>query len=182
VASIAERASERASKARHGPEVFAAAEGAELRLRAGAAEVARAHPPRPPAVLPRGAQRLATVLLVEDDPDMQELLRATLAHEQVRILAAGDAESALRLARAEEPSLMLLDLNLPGRDGLEVCRALRADASERLRDLPILVLTGTRLDEENVLEAFVAGATDFLVKPIKPTLLRSRVRGWLLRL
>jgi DNA-binding response OmpR family regulator len=113
---------------------------------------------------------------------MQELLRATLAHEQVRILAAGDGEQALRLARAEEPTLVLLDLNLPGCDGLEVCRALRAEASERLRNLPILVLTGARLDEENVLEAFVAGATDFLVKPIKPTLLRSRVRGWLLRL
>jgi CheY-like chemotaxis protein/phosphoribosyl 1,2-cyclic phosphodiesterase len=182
VDSIVERASERASKVRHGPEVFAAAEGAGLWLRAGAAGVARALPPRPPAVLPGGAQRLATLLLVEDDPDMQELLRATLAHEQVRILAAGDGEQALRLARTEEPTLVLLDLNLPGCDGLEVCRALRAEPSERLRHLPILVLTGARLEEQNVLEAFVAGATDFLVKPIKPSLLRSRVRGWLLRL
>ena len=121
------------------------------------------------------------MLIVDDDPDMRELIRATLGREKVRLLTASDGESALRIARSERPTLIVLDLNLTGRDGLDVCRSLRADGDEHLRNLPILVLTGTRLDEANVVEAFVAGATDFLVKPIKPTLLRSRVRGWLLR-
>jgi DNA-binding response OmpR family regulator len=121
------------------------------------------------------------VLVVEDDPDMLELIRVHLRQEQVRILCATDGEAALHLAREERPSLMLLDLNIPVRDGFEVCRILRAGGEEWLRDLPILILTGSRLGEEAVTEAFLAGATDFLVKPIKPSLLRSTVRGWIQR-
>ena len=66
-------------------------------------------------------------------------------------------------------------------NGLEVCRALRADADPRLSNAPILVLTGRKLEEKDLVEAFVAGATDYMTKPIKPKLVRSRVRGWLLR-
>jgi phosphoribosyl 1,2-cyclic phosphodiesterase/CheY-like chemotaxis protein len=178
--AIVSRAVEWAAKGWRVPEVFGAAEGQCLELPAGASFV-RSTEPRPSALVssePRGA---ATVLIVEDDPDMLELLRVTLGREHVRLLSASDGESALRIARAEQPTLMLLDLSLPLRDGLDVCRVLRADEDERLRNLPILILTGTRLDEKNVIEAFVAGATDFLIKPAKPTLVRSRVRSWLLR-
>jgi DNA-binding response OmpR family regulator len=77
--------------------------------------------------------------------------------------------------------LILLDMNLPGRGGLDVCGALRVDADPRIRNVPIVILTGAKLAEKDVVEAFLAGATDYLTKPIKPTLVRSRVRGWLLR-
>jgi DNA-binding response OmpR family regulator len=97
------------------------------------------------------------------------------------VVTAHDGEAALRAARAEPPTLVVLDMHLPGRDGLEVCRILRGDPDPRLADVPVLMLTGEKLKETDVVEAFVAGATDYLTKPIKPTLVRSRVRGWLLR-
>ena len=99
----------------------------------------------------------------------------------MRLLLAADGESALRLAAKERPSLLLLDISIPVLSGLEVCRRLRAERDPWLRDLPILVLTGTALGEDSLLEAFRAGATDYLTKPVKPTLVRSRVAGWLLR-
>jgi DNA-binding response OmpR family regulator len=121
------------------------------------------------------------VLLVDDDPDMLALLAATLETEGVRVVTAHDGDAALRLAHDEAPTLVVLDMHLPGRDGLEVCRALRADRDPRLADVPIVMLTGEKLKETDLVDAFVAGATDYLTKPIKPTLVRSRVRGWLLR-
>ena len=66
-------------------------------------------------------------------------------------------------------------------NGFDVCRSLRAEDDPRLRDVPILILTGTQLDEAQLAEAFRAGATDFMLKPITATMLRSRVRGWLMR-
>ena len=122
-----------------------------------------------------------TVLIVEDDPDMAALLEAALRPEGVRLLHAGDGETGLKLARQERPSLILLDLTLPARNGIEVCRTLRADPDPHMVDVPILILTGTKLEENDLVEAFLAGATDYLLKPVKPSLVRSRVRGWLSR-
>jgi CheY-like chemotaxis protein/phosphoribosyl 1,2-cyclic phosphodiesterase len=178
--AIVARSVDWATKGRHVPEVFGAAEGRWLELGAEATSF-RPAAPRPSALLSSEPRAAAKVLIVDDDPDMLELLGAALGDENVRLFSATDGEEALRIARAERPTLMVLDLHLPRLDGLAVCRDLRRDEDQHLRDLPILVLTGTRLDERSVMEAFVAGATDFLVKPIKPTLLRSRVRGWLLR-
>jgi CheY-like chemotaxis protein len=180
VDAIAQRAAQRAAQAPYSPDVFAAAEGQCLELPQGSLSD-RSLEPRPSALLSSEPPQAATVLVVEDDPDMLELIRVHLRQEQVRILCATDGEAALHLAREERPSLMLLDLNIPVRDGFEVCRILRAGGEEWLRDLPILILTGSRLGEEAVTEAFLAGATDFLVKPIKPSLLRSTVRGWIQR-
>ena len=99
----------------------------------------------------------------------------------VRILTATDGESAVPLARQEHPTLILLDMDLPGIDGLAVCRMLRAESDQHLRDIPILMLSGIMLEEADLVEAFSAGATDYLTKPFKPTLLRSRVHAWLSR-
>ena len=97
------------------------------------------------------------------------------------MLKATNGESALRLARQEHPTLILLDLYLPGIDGLAVCRILRAEPAPHLRNVPIVMLSGVKLHETDLVEAFRAGATDYLTKPVKPTLVRSRVRAWLLR-
>ncbi len=172
-------ASERASRGDHVPQVFAAAEGEVLELRGD--QPRGAVRGQPSALLSAASRPPGTVLVVEDDPDMVALLEAALRPEGVRLLHAGDGESALKLAHQERPSLILLDLMLPARDGMEVCRTLRADPDPAMADVPILMLTGTKLKENDLVEAFLAGATDYLLKPVKPTLVRSRVRGWLLR-
>lgn len=122
-----------------------------------------------------------TVLVVDDDPVMMRLLQSTLQAEGVRVLMASDGEEALQLARGEHPALILLDKLLPGRDGLHVCRVLREETDPRLCDIPVVMLSGEKLQETDLVEAFTAGVTDYLTKPIKPTLLRARVRSWLLR-
>jgi two-component system, OmpR family, phosphate regulon response regulator PhoB len=103
-----------------------------------------------------------------------------LAPEGYRLLSALDGDTALRLARAAHPSLILLDWRMPGRDGLEVCGTLRAEADPQLRDVPVVLLTAQG-GAEDMAAGFAAGITDYLTKPFKPAYLRSRVRGWLLR-
>ncbi|MEN8182871.1 MAG: response regulator [Myxococcota bacterium] len=159
-------------------EVFGAAEGWEIEL---SGERERRTEPAASALLERRPRSPARVLLVDDDPDLRRLLAGTLESEGIAVSKAADGEDALRQARQEPPSLILLDARLPGLPGLEVCRALRGDPDRRLADVPVVMLTGVRLDERDLVEAFEAGATDYLVKPIKPALVRSRVRSWLLR-
>jgi DNA-binding response OmpR family regulator len=121
-----------------------------------------------------------TVLIVDDDPDIIDLLLATLRPEGFRLLSAGDGETALALVRAERPALVLLDWMMPGRTGLEVCRTIRAEADLQLRQVPVVLLT-SRAEEEDIAAGFAAGATDYLTKPFRPSHVRSRVRSWLLR-
>jgi DNA-binding response OmpR family regulator len=133
------------------------------------------------ALLSQSPPEASTVLIVDDDPIIRHLLQTTLQDEGIQVLTASDGESALQLARQHHPALVVLDMVLPGMNGLEVCRTLRAESDPRLYDLPIVMLTGTMLQEHDVVEAFAAGVTDYLVKPVKPTLIRSRIRAWLLR-
>lgn len=164
-------------------EVFAAAEGQMIEL----PEMAQGHP-RPAAradavtVVDAGGTSSATVtvLIVDDEPDIVRLLRMALRPEGFRLLSANDGETALQLARAERPSLILMDWNMPGYDGLEVCRALRAELDPQLRDVPVVLLTA-QSGEENIAIGFAAGITDYLTKPFYPSYVRSRVREWLLR-
>ncbi len=172
-------AKERVRAADGALEVFGAAEGWSIELR-GEAKLEDVSG-RPSALLSRRSQEAFSVLLVEDDPDMRRLLALTLESDGIQVSVADDGERALEVARRERPSLVLLDMQLPGMHGLEVCRALRADPDPRFCDVPVVMLTGERLKERDLQEAFEAGATDYLTKPIKPTLVRSRVRGWLLR-
>jgi CheY-like chemotaxis protein/phosphoribosyl 1,2-cyclic phosphodiesterase len=172
----------RARLGEHEPKVFAAAEGQSIEFPTRPAQPRPPIEPRDSALLSRLPHHDArTVLMVEDDPDMALLMQTALKRERVRLLEAADGHRAIELAQQEHPCLILLDLNIPGLNGMEVCRTLRGDTDPRLRDVPILILTGSKLAERDVLEGFRAGATDYLTKPIKPTLLRTRVREWLLR-
>jgi CheY-like chemotaxis protein/phosphoribosyl 1,2-cyclic phosphodiesterase len=128
----------------------------------------------------RAAASVETLLIVDDEPDIVQLLIETLAPEGYRLLSAYDGEAALRLARAARPALILLDWRMPAPDGLEVCRALRADADPHLRQVPVVLLTA-QMGEEYISAGFTSGVTDYLTKPFKPAHVRSRVRGWLLR-
>ena len=94
------------------------------------------------------------------------------------MLTAGDGLTALRLARAERPSLLVLDLMLPGMDGLDVTRALRQDPATRR--LPIIMLTA-RVEETDRLIGLELGADDYLTKPFSPRELVARVRAVLRR-
>jgi CheY-like chemotaxis protein/phosphoribosyl 1,2-cyclic phosphodiesterase len=164
-------------------EVFAAAEGLVLELSEGDATTSpEAEPTASAAVDERGGASggRATVLVVDDEPDIVRLLKDTLAPEGYRLLSAHDGESALRLARLERPSLILLDWRMPGKDGLEVCRALRTGPDPELRQVPVVLLTA-QMGPENISAGFSAGVTDYLTKPFKPAHVRTRVQGWLLR-
>jgi DNA-binding response OmpR family regulator len=117
----------------------------------------------------------ATVLVVDDDAEIRNLLRVYLEREGHRAVEAADGMAALACARSEPIDLVLLDVMLPGVDGLEVCRRLR-DVS----DTPILLLTARSGDADKVL-GLDLGADDYVVKPFSPRELMARVRAHLRR-
>ena len=161
-------------------DVFAAAEGQTIELAEREALTPRATR-QPEAAIAKGvATTPATILLVDDDPDIVRLLTMTLRPEGYRLLSASDGNAALEIARAEHPDLLLLDWNMPGRNGLEVCRALRAESDPDLRNVPVVLLTA-QVEAEDTAEGFAAGVTDYVTKPFKPTHIRARVHVWLRR-
>jgi DNA-binding response OmpR family regulator len=120
------------------------------------------------------------VLVVDDDPTILRLLISTLQADGFRVLTANDGESALRIARAERPALILLDWEMPGTNGVEVTRRLRGEADPELRDTPVVLITA-QTGSANTAIGFAAGVTDYLTKPFRPAHIRSRVQAWLLR-
>ena len=126
----------------------------------------------PAAAAPR--EQAQSVLVIDDAKDIHDLVAARLRPEGVRLLHAFDSDRGLALAREERPDLVLLDLDLDGRSGLDVCRALRADP--RLAAIPVIFLTGT-VDVATKVQAFDAGAIDYVTKPFDGVELRARVRA-----
>jgi DNA-binding response OmpR family regulator len=121
------------------------------------------------------AQDQCKVLVVEDDLTLLETLEYNLASEGYEILTASDGLMALEVAREEQPDLMVLDIMLPGLDGLEVCRVLR-----REMNIPILMLTA-RADEVDRVVGLEMGADDYLVKPFSMREFLARVKALLRR-
>ncbi len=119
-----------------------------------------------------------TVLVVEDDPDLQEVLRLTFEREGFRVVQAEGGARALEYARAAVPDVVVLDLMLPEMDGLEVCRRLRADPA--LRRIPVLMLTA-KGEETDVVIGLGVGADDYLAKPARPRELVARIHALLRR-
>jgi CheY-like chemotaxis protein/phosphoribosyl 1,2-cyclic phosphodiesterase len=120
------------------------------------------------------------VLIVDDDDQIVRLLKRALQSEQLRLISASDAETALRLVRRDRPDLVLLDWRMPGRDGLDVCRAIRAERDPQLRNIPVVLLTAETASEDTA-AAFDAGVTDYLTKPFGVAHVRARVHEWLMR-
>ncbi len=118
----------------------------------------------------------ATILVVDDEDPVQRLVRIPLEREGHRVLAAMSGEEALEIAASETLDLVLLDIMLPGIDGIEVCRQLR----QRSATLPIIMLTA-RDDEVDKVLGLEIGADDYVTKPFSLAELRSRVRAMLRR-
>jgi DNA-binding response OmpR family regulator len=116
-----------------------------------------------------------TVLVVDDEPQIVQLVRDYLEHGGFAVLTAADGTAALAAARVRRPDLVILDLGLPGIDGLDVTRALRRDGT-----VPIIMLTA-RDDESDKLVGLELGADDYVVKPFSPKELVARVRAVLRR-
>jgi two-component system, OmpR family, alkaline phosphatase synthesis response regulator PhoP len=118
---------------------------------------------------------MRTVLVIEDEPQIAGLVRDYLEHAGFATLSAADGRSGLTLARTRRPDAIVLDLGLPGMDGLDVIRALRRDA-----EVPIVVLTA-RSDEADRIVGLELGADDYVVKPFSPKEVVARVRAVLRR-
>ena len=118
-------------------------------------------------------------LVVEDDPDIVELLVHYLSAEGWAIDALGDGRKALERIRAESYQLLILDLQLPGLDGLSLCAEVRRD--KRTREIPVVMLTA-RGDEADRIVGLEMGADDYVVKPFSPKELVARVRALFRRL
>ena len=118
------------------------------------------------------------ILVVDDDKQIARLVQSYLEKSGFVVLTAYDGDNALRVIRHERPDLVVLDLMLPGRDGMEITRTLRAD--ERLASIPILMLTARVEDTDKILGLEV-GADDYLTKPFNPQEVVARVRAILRR-
>jgi DNA-binding response OmpR family regulator len=116
-----------------------------------------------------------TVLVVDDEPIVREVVVSYLEREGYRTLEAGDGDTARRLLENDPPGLVVLDVMLPGTDGLELCRWIRARS-----ELPVIMLTA-RGDEADRIVGLDLGADDYVTKPFSPRELAARVRTVLRR-
>lgn len=120
----------------------------------------------------------STILVVEDEPAIQELIAVNLSFAGHKVLRADDAEQARILIDAELPDLILLDWMLPGLSGLQMARQLRSD--ERTKEVPIIMLTA-KGEETDKVEGLESGADDYITKPFSPKELMARIKAVLRR-
>src|SRR4030066_816163 len=118
---------------------------------------------------------MPNILVVEDDTSLRETLVYNLSRQEYNVQAVGDGPAALKAARNKHPDLVLLDLMLPGLDGIEVCRVLRQEMN-----IPILILTA-RDDEIDRVIGLEIGADDYITKPFSMRELMARVKAHLRR-
>ncbi|MCC7442109.1 MAG: response regulator transcription factor [Bdellovibrionales bacterium] len=129
----------------------------------------------PAALTPKSRER---VLVIEDEEDIAELLKVNLEGQGYSVKVASTGEAGIKAVQAEKPGLVLLDLMLPGMDGLEICRKLRAEESKGR--IPIVMITA-KGSEEDVVRGLEAGADDYVTKPFSPKVVLARVQAVLRR-
>ena len=118
------------------------------------------------------------ILIIEDEEDLRELVRYNLEREQFTVTEAGSGEEGLRTALKKKPDLILLDLMLPGKDGLQICRELKR--SDDTASIPVVMMTA-KSEESDIIIGLELGADDYVIKPFSPKILIARVRAVLRR-
>lgn len=121
---------------------------------------------------------MARVLVVDDDPDVRQLVEMKLRLDGIETLTATNGQEALDVLATNDVDLVVLDLMMPVMDGIETCKRIRE--AEDLADLPVIMLTA-KAQASDIQTGFATGATDYVVKPFSPRELLSRVRGSLAR-
>ena len=111
-------------------------------------------------------------MVADDKFELRKLIRITFAGDDFRIVEAENGEDAIRLIQSEKPQAALIDIMMPGIDGLEVCRRVRADAAMAATRLILVTARGQQTD---VQEGLKAGADDYIIKPFSPENLRQRI-------
>jgi len=119
-----------------------------------------------------------TILVIDDEKDLQELVRYSLEKEHYDVIVAGDGRTGLDIALRHRPDLVVLDLMMPGIDGLEVCRRLRTD--DRGKRIPLIMLTAKAAESDRVI-GLELGADDYVTKPFSPRELVARIKALLRR-
>jgi DNA-binding response OmpR family regulator len=119
------------------------------------------------------------VLVVDDEEESREALKGLLDARGWSTVLAGGAAEALEAARRSRPDVVLTDVCMPGRGGLELCRSLKADA--RTAALPVVLMSGARREDDAQVEGLDAGADDYLLKPLEPRLLAAKLEAVLRR-
>ena len=119
-----------------------------------------------------------TILIVEDEKDIVKMLEYNLKKEGFKTLAVRNGEAAIDMAKSEHPELVILDLMLPGIDGLEVCKTLKADS--KTSSIPIIMLTAKSQESDKVV-GLELGADDYMTKPFSPRELIARIKAVLRR-
>lgn len=120
----------------------------------------------------------STVLVIDDEADLIELVRYNLEKEGFEALTASDGQSGLQIAQRRKPEVIVLDLMMPGMDGLEVCRRLRTD--ERTSHIPLVMLTARAAEMDRIV-GLEMGADDYVTKPFSPRELVARIKAILRR-
>jgi two-component system alkaline phosphatase synthesis response regulator PhoP len=119
-----------------------------------------------------------SILVVDDEADILELIRYNLAKDGYQITCVGSGEEALQKVRSESPDLVILDLMLPGIDGLDVCRGIKSDP--KTKHISVIMLSA-RGEEADIVSGLELGADDYLVKPFSPRVLSARIKSVLRR-
>lgn len=119
-----------------------------------------------------------TILIIEDEEDIRELVRYNLERERFRVIGAASGEEGLKKALEKPPALILLDLMLPGKDGLQVCRELKQHSATA--SVPVVMLTA-KGEESDIVTGLELGAEDYIVKPFSPRVLTARIKAVLRR-
>src|SRR5919205_1416523 len=122
----------------------------------------------------RAAPPKANILIVDDRPDKRLVLQAILEDLQQNVVAANSGEEALKFVLQQDFAVILLDVNMPGLDGLETAALIRS--RKRSAHIPIIFITADYSDEIHLAKGYSLGAVDYIVSPVVPEILRSKVK------